>query len=150
MQLVTRFNVSQPRDDVVALLCRDETLLGLFPGETEIIARDGDSRTTRTHYRALGREGDATFHYTFLMDGNVAFEKVCDGHVWRELAGSVVVDETAEGAVIAIEMSGRTKTLVPEFTIKGPMEEQLAHMSAALRELLEGADSGAMDRNGES
>ena len=33
-------------------------------------------------------------------------------------------------------MSGRTKGLVPEFTIKQPMEEQIGQMSEALQDLL--------------
>jgi len=34
-------------------------------------------------------------------------------------------------------MEGRTKSLVPEFTIKGPMRDQLEQMATALREQLE-------------
>ena len=64
------------------------------------------------------------------------FEKVCDGKVWRELSGLLSVDERGSGASIQIEMAGRTKPLVPEFTIKGPMEDQIEEMAAALREIL--------------
>jgi hypothetical protein len=37
---------------------------------------------------------------------------------------------------VRIEMDGRTKPLVPEFTIKGPMRDQLERMARALREQL--------------
>jgi hypothetical protein len=36
-------------------------------------------------------------------------------------------------------MDGRTKTFVPEFTIKGAMQDQLDQMARALRERLEGS-----------
>jgi len=140
MDLSERFEVMRPRDEVVDLLCRDETLLGLLPqGDTEIVESQGDERTTRTRYRALGREGVATFHFTFQMDGSIRFEKVCDGNVWRKLEGLVTVEEIDDQSCeVRIELSGRTKTLVPEFTIKAPMEDQIHEMTMALEERLGG------------
>ena len=91
MRVEKTFEVNRSRDEVVDLLCRDETLLALLPGETEIVASEGDHRTMRTHYRALGRDGVATFDFTFLMDGNIRFQKVCDGRIWRELSGEVLI-----------------------------------------------------------
>ena len=41
--------------------------------------------------------------------------------------------------LVRIEMEGRTKALVPEFTIKGPMQEQIEQMADALRRCIEGA-----------
>ena len=139
MDLSERFEVARPRDDVVELLCCDEALLELLPqGDTEIVERDGDRRTTETRYTALGMEGVATFHFTFLMDGNIRFEKVCDGRVWKRLAGLVSVEEIDdEHCEVTIELSGRTKALVPEITIRGPMEEQIQEMTAALEERLD-------------
>lgn len=140
MNLTESFEVMRPRDDVVELLCSDETLLGLLPqGDTEIVESEGDHRTTETRYRALGREGVATFHFTFQMDGSVRFEKLCDGNVWKRLEGLVSVEELDdESCEVRIELSGRTKSLVPEFTIKGPMEDQIQDMTAALEERLRG------------
>ncbi len=134
MKQSRRFEVARSRDAVVERLCCDETLLELLPqGETEIVESDGDHRTTRTHYTALGRSGTVTFHFTFLMDGNVRFEKVCDGNVWRELKGFVGVEEISDDRCeVSIELKGSTKALVPEFTIRGPMEEQISEMSRAL------------------
>lgn len=134
MELTRRFEVARSRDDVVECLCQDATLLELLPkGDTEIVESEGDRRTTRTRYTALGREGIITFNFTFLMDGNVRFEKVCDGNVWRELIGHVRVEEIDDDhCEVSVELRGRTKTLVPEFTIKGPMEEQIVEMTSAL------------------
>ena len=140
MDLSKRFVISRPRDEVVERLCCDETLLDLLSrGETEIVESKGDHRTTRTRYTALGREGVATFRFTFLMDGNVRFEKVCDGRVWKKLEGLVSVEEIDdESCEVKIELSGRTKGLVPELAIKLPMEEQIRDMTVALEERLSG------------
>ena len=138
MHLTESFEVMRPRDDVVELLCQDETLLGLLPqGDTEFVDSAGDRRTIETRYRALGREGVATFHFTFLMDGNVRFDKVCDGNVWKRLEGLVSVEELdGDSCEVRVELSGKTKSFVPEFTIKAPMEEQIQDMTAALEERL--------------
>lgn len=137
MRVEKTFRVATPRDEVVKRLCDDTTLLSLLPGDTEIIASDGDRRTTRTTYSALGSEGTATFHFTYLMDGNVRFEKVCDGKIWKRLTGSVNVDEDGSGAEIAIEMEGTTKAFVPELAIKLPLDEQMKSMTDALRGALQ-------------
>ncbi len=138
MELTEGFSLLCSRDEVVERLCRDETLLELFPGQSEILASKGDQRTVRTRYRALGREGEATFNFSFLLDGSVAFEKRCDGRVWRALGGTVSVEEGEDASTCRVEirLEGATKALVPEFTIKGPMDEQIAAMCDALRELL--------------
>lgn len=138
MQLTRRFEVSRPADEVIERLCQDATLLALLPGESELLASDGDRRTTRTRYRRLGQEATATFHFVYRMDGSIAFEKVCDGQVWRELSGLVSVEElAADRCGVQLEMSGRTHRLVPEFTIKGAMEEQIGEMIRSLRARLE-------------
>ena len=49
----------------------------------------------------------------------------------------VEIEEHADASDVVIELNGRTKSLVPEFTIKGPMESQIADMVRALRERLE-------------
>ena len=73
MQLETNFEVARDPADVAQSLNRDETLLRLFPGDSEIVSREPERATTRTHYRALGREGDAVFNWRFLPGGDVAF-----------------------------------------------------------------------------
>jgi hypothetical protein len=138
VQLERRFDVKRPRDAAAELAAREETLPALFPhAKTEVVARRGDRTTLRAHYRALGREGTATFHFDFLSDGGVRFEKVCDGRVWRELRGAVSFEKRGRGTRVRIELNGRTKTLVPELAIRSAMQEQMDEMALALREILE-------------
>jgi hypothetical protein len=140
MHLEKQFDVKRTREEAVAVIARNETLLGLFPDtQTEIVAEEGTRRTARSIYTALGREGVATFHFDFRPDGDVDFEKVCDGNVWRQLRGSLSFHERRGGTRVRIEMDGRTKPLVPEFTIKGAMRDQIDQMARALRERLEEA-----------
>lgn len=141
MHLEKEFDVQCPVEQASALAARNETLVGLFPDtRTEIVADKGVRRTTRTHYTALGREGTATFHFDFLDDGSIAFEKVCDGNVWKQLMGKLSFRERRGGTRVRITMEGRTKGLVPEFTIKGPMRDQMEQMAEALRERLEAGE----------
>jgi hypothetical protein len=140
MRMEKEFVVAPPRARAVAAAREDETLVHLFPDtKTEIIESRKNRKTTRSHYRALGREGVATFHFCFEDDGSIRFEKVCDGNVWRQLEGVVRFEEKGERTRVRIEMEGRTKTLVPEFTIKGPMQDQLAQMAEALKRRIESA-----------
>jgi hypothetical protein len=139
VRIERHFDVKQPREAALERAGRDETLLSLFPeGRVEIVARKGARRTLRTHYRALGREGTATFHFDFDPSGEVRFEKVCDGHVWRELSGRVSFAARGKGTRVTLAAEGRTRALVPELAIRGPMQEQVEAMAAALRECLEG------------
>ena len=138
IQMDESFESDRSRDHAVDVIAREDTLTSLFPdAKTEILERSGDRVTARTHYKALGREGTATFHFDYLMDGTVRFEKVCDGNVWKELRGEVVVDDEGDGCLVTIEMEGRTKGLVPEFTIRAPMKEQIRDMARALRRKIE-------------
>jgi carbon monoxide dehydrogenase subunit G len=137
MRLEKQFDVKRPRAEVIAAVVRDETLIELFPDqETEIVESRGNRRTTLTRYRALGREGEATFHFCFEDDGSIRFEKVCDGRIWRELRGVVRLTERKDKTRVRIELDGRTKALVPEFTIRGPMQDQLEQMAKALKRRL--------------
>ena len=138
MELEKHFDIACSREVAAEVAARDETLTGLFPeSRTEITESTAKRKTTVTHYTALGREGSATFHFEFEADGNLRFEKVCDGNVWRELSGSLRFEERRKGTRVRLTMRGRTKSLVPEFTIKGPMRDQLDEMATALRERLE-------------
>lgn len=138
MRLSKEFDVHCGREAAAAVLRDDDVLVGLFPDtETEIVAAEGSRKTTRSRYRALGREGEATFHFDFQQDGSVRFEKVCDGRVWRELEGEVSFTARGGTTRVRITMDGRTKGFVPEFTIKGPMQEQIDQMAEALRGRIE-------------
>jgi hypothetical protein len=139
VHLEKEFDVEQDPEAAYRCVARDETLLTLFPEtRTEIVDRQGERRTLRSHYTALGQPGVATFHFTFAPGGEVRFEKVCDGRVWRELTGSVTFRRRGQKTRVRIEMDGRTKPLVPEFTIKGAMKDQLEQMADALRARLRG------------
>lgn len=140
MRLKKSFSVHASRDVAVEVVDRDETLLALFPeAKTEVVDRSADRKTTHSLFEVLGQPGEATFHFHFLMDGGVRFEKVCDGKVWRELRGEVCFEEEGDGTRVLIELDGRTRPLVPEFTIKAPMQSQLEQMSDALRRCIEEA-----------
>lgn len=140
MRIERHFDVKLPRETALERVARDETLLSLFPeGRVEIVAREGTRRTVRTHYRALGREGTATFHFDVDPGGEVRFEKVCDGRIWRQLAGRVSFASRGKGTRVTISAEGRTKALVPELAIRGPMQEQIETMAAALRQCIGGS-----------
>ena len=132
--------MNRSRDDAVECVAQDDTLLELFgDARSEIIERAGDRRTVRSRYNALGREGTATFHFDFLLDGGVRFEKVCDGRVWRRLVGEVSFEERGSGTRVVVALEGQTQSFVPEFTIKGAMRDQLEQMASALRQRIESA-----------
>jgi hypothetical protein len=142
VRLEKNFEVDRERDFACRIAARDGTLLSLFAdAKTELVEREGNRRTTRTHYHALGKEGVATFHFHFLPDGRISFEKVCDGKVWQELSGTVLFEKRGNGTQVTLKMVGRTKTLVPEFAIRAPMREQIEQMASSLRTCIETADA---------
>ena len=139
MKLEKDFEVRCARDAAVAAVANEEALLGLFPDtKTEIVSREGGRTTLRSHYRALGQDGTATFHFRFEPGGELRFEKVCDGRVWRQLAGSVSFEGRGARTRVRIQMEGRTRPLVPELAIRGPLRDQIEKMAGALRRRLEG------------
>jgi len=137
VRMEKEFDVARPRAEAASMLGDDAVLCELFPDtKTEIVARKGRRKTIESHYTALGREGVATFHFDFDPGGDVRFEKVCDGRIWRELHGAVTLVERKDKTRVRIELEGRTKALVPEFTIRGPMQDQLEQMAKALKRRL--------------
>lgn len=134
MQLERMIRVACSRDQAVERLGRDELLLELFPEtKTRIIDRSGDRRTVESRYELLGKAGVATFHFDRAPNGDIHFEKVCDGRVWRELTGSVLLEAAGGGTEVRLELEGRTKALIPELAIRVPLQEQLEQMSLALQ-----------------
>ncbi len=141
MKIERKFSVGASAEQVREALSDEATLLGLFPdAETEVIRRSPDRLTLRARFRALGRDNEVTFHFGWNEDGGVAFEKVCDGNVWKQLRGGVSASEAGSGTRLRLHMDGRTKAFVPELTIKIPMEMQLDEMASALRARLESTD----------
>ena len=57
----------------------------------------------------------------------------------RPVQGVVRFEGSGDRTRVRIEMEGRTRTLVPEFTIKGPMQDQLAQMADSLKRRIESA-----------
>jgi hypothetical protein len=139
MKLEERFDAACDRDRAVDVVGDEDTLLSLLGAEgSEIVDRKGDRVTVRTRYHALGQEGTATFHFDYLMDGSVRFEKVCDGNVWQELRGELDFEERGDACRVTLTLEGRTQGLVPEFTVRGPLREQIEQMAEALRQKIEG------------
>ncbi len=137
MQLERVFQIACNRNRAAQRLEEDGLLRDLFPDtETRIVARSGDRRTVESHYELLGKRGVATFHFDRAPNGDIHFQKVCDGRVWRELTGSVLLAEVGEQTEVRLELEGRTKALVPELAIRVPLQEQLDQMSRALRQQL--------------
>jgi hypothetical protein len=141
VRLEKNFEVDRPPEFASRIASRDETLISLFAeSKTEIVESEGNRRTTRTHYQALGREGVATFHFHFLPDGRISFEKICDGNVWQELSGNVSFKKRGNGTQVTLKMVGRTKALVPEFAIRAPMRDQIEQMASSLRACIEASE----------
>ena len=133
MKLSKEFDVTATRARASEVLAEDVTLTSLFPDtKTSIVARSARRRTTKSIYKLLGQEGEATFHFDAQDDGGVAFAKVCDGRLWKELTGRVTLQERGPKLRVRIEMEGKTKGFVPEFTIKAPLQKQLDDMATGL------------------
>ena len=138
MQLMKEFDVTASRARACEVLAEDATLTSLFPDtKTDIVARKAGRRTTRSLYTLLGQAGEATFHFDTQSDGSVRFAKVCDGRIWKELSGCVTLSERGSKLRVRIEMEGKTKAFVPEFTIKAPLQKQLDDMATALKRRME-------------
>lgn len=137
MRFEKAFVVERPRQAVVTDLDDDRTFAALFP-ETRVQKRGERVRETCTPFRALGQSREIRFVFQTLPGGNVRFEKICDGNVWRSLEGEVRVEEQDESSTrVVLSMDGRTRTLVPEITIRGPLRDQIEQMAEALRRRLE-------------
>lgn len=137
MKFDSEFIVRRPKSELAQVLASDATVMQLFP-DTEIVSSNAGARETKTRVSALGVESIVRFVFRTAADGGLRFEKICDGRVWRSLVGAIrllpVNDATTR---VQIEMEGTTKALVPEFTIRAPMKDQLQQMTRALRERLE-------------
>lgn len=137
MKFDSEFVVRRGQAEVAEILGSDATVTQLFP-DTEIVSSRNGERETRTRVNALGAETTVRFVFRDAPDGGLRFEKICDGRVWRSLEGAIrllsVNDVTTR---VQIAMEGTTRALVPEFTIRTPMKDQLQQMTRALRERLE-------------
>ncbi len=139
MKFEKEFVVGRPLEAVAADLDDDRTFAAFFP-ETRVTRKSERVRETSTPFRALGQSRDVRFVFETLPDGNVRFEKICDGNVWRSLQGEVRLEQRAGGRThVVLSMDGRTRAFVPEITIRAPMRDQIEQMTRALRKRLENA-----------
>jgi hypothetical protein len=130
------FVVRRGKGELAEILTSDATVTQLFP-DTEIVSSKGGTRETRTRVSALGTESIVRFVFRNTAEG-LSFSKICDGKVWRSLEGAVrLIPVTDATTRVRVEMEGSTRALVPEFTIRAPMKDQLQQMTRALRERLE-------------
>ncbi len=132
--------VSCSRDAVAASLDDDDAIASLFP-DTRVKSVGDGVRETRTPAPVGSR--DVRFVWRTQPDGNLAFEKVCDGNIWRSLEGEVRLESVDAGTTrVRLRLEGRTRTLVPELTIRAPLRAQIQEMSAALQSRIERAYTG--------
>jgi carbon monoxide dehydrogenase subunit G len=139
MRLEEEFVVRKPRPEVAAILDRDETVRAMFP-DAEVIALADGTREARACFSGLGAPRDVRVQLRTDPSGDLRFDKVCDGNVWRSLSGEVrllAVNERTTRVVVSME--GRTHALVPELTVRAPAREQLGQLARALRSCLQAA-----------
>lgn len=138
MHFEREFTVRRSRAELAALLDDDATLAALLP-DTTVSARPDGVRETRTP-SPLGQARDIRFLFHRSQDG-LRFEKICDGNVWRSLDGEVRMEALEAGTTrVRVRLEGRTRALVPELAIRGPMRDQIDQMSGALRARFEAAE----------
>lgn len=139
MKFENEFVVRRPLASCASVLESDATITSLFP-DTEIVSNAAGVRETRTRVSALGAETIVRFKFKSRPDGGMRFEKICDGKIWRALEGNIsLAAVNPETTRVVIAMDGSTRALVPEFTIKAPMKDQMQQMTRALRGRMEQA-----------
>ncbi|MCP4006468.1 MAG: hypothetical protein GY725_20005 [bacterium] len=137
MKFEKEFIVRRSAQETFDVLDADDTIAALFP-DTEIVSTEGDTRETLTRFSEMGVSRDIRFLFRRQPDHSISFEKICDGNIWRSLEGGIrVVESGPKLALVQLTMEGSTRALVPEFTIKAPMREQLDQMTKSLRARLE-------------
>ncbi|HTO54432.1 MAG TPA: hypothetical protein VMR50_13695 [Myxococcota bacterium] len=137
MKFDNEFVVRRAAGELSEILTSDATVTHLFP-DTEIVSSQAGARETRTRVSALGTESIVRFVFKNAPDGGLQFSKICDGKVWRSLEGAIRLTKVNDATTrVRVEMEGTTRALVPEFTIRAPMKDQLQQMTRALRERLE-------------
>jgi carbon monoxide dehydrogenase subunit G len=139
VHLEREFTVARPREEVARALDSDEAIAALFP-DTRVTNRGGGVRETLTRVSLAGSERELRFVFQTGADGSIRFSKVCDGRIWRSLEGEIrFEDEGGARTRVRLSMDGRTRALVPELAISGPMRGQLDEMVLALRKRIDAA-----------
>lgn len=139
MEFEREFAVRRGREALVAVLRDDKSLTSLMP-DTEIVERRGKERRTLTRAHVMGQSQEIRFVFEERDDGNLGFHKICDGKVWSSLEGAVELHPVTDALTrVRIHMEGSTRAMVPEFTIRTPMRDQIDDMARALRARMEEA-----------
>jgi carbon monoxide dehydrogenase subunit G len=132
MHFESNFTVPRSRAEVAKLLDDDETITFLLP-DTTIVPRDDGTRETRTP-SPLGQSRDIRFIFRRVEEAGLLFEKICDGNIWRSLDGQIRLEDVRTNVTrVQLQMDGRTRALVPELMIRGPMRDQIEQMTEGLR-----------------
>ena len=135
MKLEKEFVLARRREELVGAFDDDAIYESLFP-DTRVTSGGQGVRETRTPYAALGQSRELRLLFRTLPDGNVSFEKICDGNVWRSLEGELRLEPRGDRTRVVLRMEGRTRALVPELAIRGPLRQQLEQMAESLRKQL--------------
>jgi hypothetical protein len=139
MHLEKEFSVARARDEVTRVIDSDETIAALIPN-TRVVSKGPAKRETLTRVSVAGVERELRFVFETRPDGNLRFSKICDGRIWRSLEGEISFsDQGAARTRVRLSLDGRTKALVPELAISGPMRSQLDEMLEALRKRIDAA-----------
>jgi hypothetical protein len=139
MHLEKEFSVARARDEVARLIDSDETIAALIPN-TRVTSKGPAKRETLTRVSVAGVERELRFVFETRPDGNLRFSKICDGRIWRSLEGEISFsDQGGARTRVRLSLDGRTRALVPELAISGPMRSQLDEMLEALRKRIDAA-----------
>jgi carbon monoxide dehydrogenase subunit G len=139
MHLEREFSIARPLAEVARALDSDDTIAALIPN-TRITAAGAGRRETLTQVSVGGVQRELRFVFESRPDGSVRFSKICDGRIWRSLEGEIRFEPQGESRTrVRLSMDGRTRALVPELAISGPMRGQLDEMVEALRKRIDAA-----------
>ncbi|NRA01680.1 MAG: hypothetical protein HRU00_03665 [Myxococcales bacterium] len=133
MRVAKEFFVERDRGEILSLLDEDVTFESLFPG-MRVTKRDGPRREIVAPNPAPGTDHPVRFRFETLPDGNLRFDKICDGNIWRSLAGGIELEPSGHARTrVKLRLEGKTRSLVPELAIRLPMREQVDQMTESLR-----------------
>ena len=140
MHLEKQFDVKRPRAEAAQRRWRDDETLAQPLPRHEHRDRRAQGQTPHDaqplHARSVARASRPSTS-SFRDDGDVDFEKVCDGRVWRELRGTRDASRTAARArACASRWTGAPRRSCRSSRSAAPMQEQIEQMATALRKRL--------------
>lgn len=136
MRVAKEFFVERSREELELLLDGDEAFESLLPG-MRIAKRDGPLREVVAPNPAPGVDRPVRFRFETFPDGELRFEKICDGNVWRSLRGRIELEASGTGRTrVQLRLEGKTRAQVPELEVRLPMQEQVDQMTESLRNRL--------------